>query len=441
MLEMRKMMIKQLLRTPNKEKPFEFREDFEGKIQVKRNSDLDKQLKMIDFQKEDLSILKSLQPIIEENIHVIVNQFYKNLEHEGYLMTIIQDNSSVDRLKKTLTTHIIEMFDGIVDPQFVEKRNKIAYIHVKIGLKPKWYMCAFQDLLLSLMRILEEHIQDRDTYIKAVQSTTKMLNIEQQLVLEAFEEENERIRNQQEESKNELLREIDHTAETLAAVSQQTNASSQEITSRSEQILSLSKKGAEISHQVKDQSQTGKNELDAQQQQMKHIQTSITEMLEEMSKLTEISNEIRHIVDIVTGIAEQTNLLALNAAIEAARAGEHGQGFAVVANEVRKLAEQTKESVSNVSTLIHTTNDQIESVSHNATDIDQLISNSTANMDQINQSFNEIVSAMSQSNDYNNSIEKELENFTSVIQEINSAILNVSDSSTQLHTLTEKTSR
>lgn len=432
-------MIKQFLASPKKDSTFEFRNDFQGTIQVKPHSDLHKQMSMIDFQTEDLSILKSLQPLVQQNIDDIVNQFYKNLEHEESLMKIIQDNSSISRLKKTLTTHIIEMFDGHVDQSFVEKRNKIAYIHVKIGLKPKWYMCAFQDLLLSLINILEANIQDRDSYIKAVRSTTKMLNIEQQLVLEAFEEENERIRKQQEDSKNELLKEMDHTAESLASVSQQTNASAQELTSKSEQILSVSKSGAQLSHKVKHQSLEGKNELDAQQQQMKHIQTSIDEMLTEMSKLTEISEEIRKIVDIVTGIAEQTNLLALNAAIEAARAGEHGKGFAVVADEVRKLAEQTKESVSNVATLIHTTNEQINSVSTNATNIDQLIANSTNNITQITQSFDDIVDAMSQNNDYNASIEQELEHFTYVIQEINKTIMHVASSSSHLHELTDRT--
>jgi methyl-accepting chemotaxis protein len=71
-----------------------------------------------------------------------------------------------------------------------------------------------------------------------------------------------------------------------------------------------------------------------------------------MLNLKEKSNEIQSITNIITGISEQTNLLSLNASIESARAGEAGQGFKVVAEEIRKLAMQSKESANNIGTII-----------------------------------------------------------------------------------------
>ncbi len=149
-----------------------------------------------------------------------------------------------------------------------------------------------------------------------------------------------------------------HSAETQKDQATQVATAMQEMSATVLQVSENSNKAADSSRQAADTARQGGAIVEETLNKMRIIVGSVGATAKKMEELGKSSDQIGRIIGVIDDIADQTNLLALNAAIEAARAGEQGRGFAVVADEVRKLAERTTTATKEIAEMIKNIQDE-----------------------------------------------------------------------------------
>lgn len=251
----------------------------------------------------------------------------------------------------------------------------------------------------------------------------------------------------------EGVSQIASAAEQLSAVTGQTSAGVNSQRIETDQVATAMNEMAATVHEVARNAQEASKaaitaDLQAQEgdtvvaqavEQIGRLVAEVQLSTDAMAHLKHESDKIGSVLDVIKAVSQQTNLLALNAAIEAARAGEAGRGFAVVADEVRSLAQRTQKSTEEIEVLITGLQNGTQQVS-SSMDSSRLLTDSSVELTRrAGESLSTITRTVSTIQGMNQQIAAAAEQQSAVAEEINRSVVNVRDVSEQTATASKQT--
>ncbi len=220
-----------------------------------------------------------------------------------------------------------------------------------------------EQLATKETEIRETSIQEQEAVLNTINTTMVIVSLLAAIISLALgiwianvivNRVNETV-NQVATTSNEIattIAEQERTISEQASSVNETTTTVEELGATSRQTAQQADVSTEGARQALELSETGKQSVNRTMAGINDIEKQVHAIAEKITRLSEQTGQIASISDLVAGVAKQTNMLALNAAVEAARAGEQGKGFGVVAGEIRKLADQTKQSADKINVLV-----------------------------------------------------------------------------------------
>ncbi|XID90625.1 protoglobin domain-containing protein [Paenibacillaceae bacterium WGS1546] len=284
-----------------------------------------KQLDYIGITEEDLIYLHAKQAVFADITDGVVDELYSRIMEQPELLKLITAHSTIDRLKETQRWYFQSLTAGKIDESFFAKRLHIGKVHSNIGLTTDWYLGTYVLYLDIATNRLKRALPDE--WVRATHIVSKLFNLDSQIVLEAYEQEEKAKIERLVESRQYMLTKVSSVVQELSSMMVQLNASSNMVATNASHTAAVQ----ETSHA-------------------------------KVGELSASIDEINQLGTAMRDISDQTHLIGLNAALEAARAGEAGLGFEVVANEIRKLASSSKQSLVTIQSKLKDIRSSLEEV-------------------------------------------------------------------------------